>query len=463
MNSHKLIYVSVFVLILSLFITDKGWSQYCEKNNNDKWKVKCETASEKPCCVDSEGIRKGFKKAHCKGDSKEPFCCKKKEDGTWKCKDDEGNAYIPICSVNCSDVKDEGNADNDEEISEGADIEESEKEVNLQAQTYLNNYKCYSPPPGSSIVACEESCEDCYLTGTTYKCDYMNQTCHCYPKYLERFECTSNTRFSCGQGNICKDCKCVAAPTVAPISTPTPIPTQTPALATIGDRVWNDINSNGIQDSDEQGISNVIVKLLDNTNNIISVTVTDVTGAYLFTVPAGTYLIQVTAPNGYNFTLKDQGMNDTLDSDTDQITGKTDLFTVTAGQVNNTIDSGLIPPATIGDRVWNDIKRNGIQDSGEPGISNVTVKLLDNANNIISVTVTDVTGAYFFTVPAGTYLIQVIAINGYTFTLKDQGINDALDSDTDQITGKTDLFTVTAGQSNNTIDSGLILLPLRLP
>src|SRR5262249_28744699 len=36
------------------------------------------------------------------------------------------------------------------------------------------------------------------------------------------------------------------------------------------------------------------------------------------------------------------------------------------------------PPQTIiGDRVWNDANNNGIQDAGEQGLANVTVKLFD--------------------------------------------------------------------------------------
>ncbi|NWF91263.1 MAG: Cys-Gln thioester bond-forming surface protein, partial [Ignavibacteriaceae bacterium] len=43
-------------------------------------------------------------------------------------------------------------------------------------------------------------------------------------------------------------------------------------------------------------------------------------------------------------------------------------------------------PASIGDKVWLDTNHNGIQDSGENGIPNVTVKLYDCNNNLIATT-----------------------------------------------------------------------------
>ncbi|MBW2195701.1 MAG: hypothetical protein JRF37_09080 [Deltaproteobacteria bacterium] len=40
-------------------------------------------------------------------------------------------------------------------------------------------------------------------------------------------------------------------------------------------------------------------------------------------------------------------------------------------------------PATIGDFVWNDENNDGIQDSGELGLSGVTVELFNSVGNSI--------------------------------------------------------------------------------
>ena len=44
------------------------------------------------------------------------------------------------------------------------------------------------------------------------------------------------------------------------------------------------------------------------------------------------------------------------------------------------VDFGLVAPATIGDRVWNDADGNGA-DNGESGVPNVTV-ILKDANGV---------------------------------------------------------------------------------
>ena len=43
-------------------------------------------------------------------------------------------------------------------------------------------------------------------------------------------------------------------------------------------------------------------------------------------------------------------------------------------------------PVEIGDRVWYDADKNGLQDPDEPGLANVTVALRDPAGNIITAT-----------------------------------------------------------------------------
>ncbi|RQO29939.1 hypothetical protein DBR32_13550, partial [Taibaiella sp. KBW10] len=80
---------------------------------------------------------------------------------------------------------------------------------------------------------------------------------------------------------------------------------------------------------------------------------------------------------------------------------------------------------TIGDRVWYDVNRNGRQDSGEPGIAGVVVKLFadNNADNIADNTspkataTTDANGMYTFNnITAGLYFVQfpIPVPTGYT-------------------------------------------------
>jgi hypothetical protein len=122
--------------------------------------------------------------------------------------------------------------------------------------------------------------------------------------------------------------------------------------------------------------------------------------------------------------------------------------------------------ASIGDYVWNDANQNGQQDGGEAPVSGVTVKLLDGSGNPVldanNTPITDVTGGdgkYEFPgLPPGTYIVEFVPPAGNSFTQPDQGA-DATDSDASVTTGRTPTVTVTPGESNNTIDAGLVPIP----
>ncbi|MCP4783724.1 MAG: hypothetical protein GY903_21365 [Fuerstiella sp.] len=114
---------------------------------------------------------------------------------------------------------------------------------------------------------------------------------------------------------------------------------------------------------------------------------------------------------------------------------------------------------TIGDHVWDDANRNGIQDIGEPGIGDVTVNLLDANLQQFQTITTNPAGFYAFTVPPGQYAIEVQPPSGFTgFSPKDAGGNsrDQFDSDADPASGRTDLFTATSTSPQDTIDVGMI-------
>ncbi len=50
----------------------------------------------------------------------------------------------------------------------------------------------------------------------------------------------------------------------------------------VGDLVWNDVNSNGIQDAGESGIAGVKVKLFDATFTVLDSAITNANGKYIF-------------------------------------------------------------------------------------------------------------------------------------------------------------------------------------
>ncbi len=121
----------------------------------------------------------------------------------------------------------------------------------------------------------------------------------------------------------------------------------------------------------------------------------------------------------------------------------------------------LPPPvetASVGDFVWNDIDMDGIQDEGEPGIEGVTVNLYDCEDNFIASTMTDMDGMYMFTdLMPGDYYVEFELPDDYFFTMMDQGMDDALDSDADPETGMTMCFNLESGEVDLTWDAGLYM------
>jgi hypothetical protein len=181
----------------------------------------------------------------------------------------------------------------------------------------------------------------------------------------------------------------------------------------IGDFVWEDLNGNGIQDAGEPGLANVIVRLLNQDGVQIAFKVTGPNGAYLFNnLSPATYRVRFEKPMGFQSTDSDKGGNPAMDSNADPLTGLTSLILLGAGENNMTIDAGYYKLAKIGDFVWEDRNANGIQNTLEPGIPNVTVELTgtDARGNIVNLsTTTNGVGFYEFTnlVP-GSYIVRFV-------------------------------------------------------
>ena len=236
-----------------------------------------------------------------------------------------------------------------------------------------------------------------------------------------------------------------------------------PQPASVGDRVWLDTNGDGIQDAGEPGISNVLVTLYNSVGSPVRSTYTDVNGNYLFTdVTPGTYSVGVSLPPAFVFSPNTGAISGTTNSDIVPATGRTVTFTVNAGDQITYVDAGLKQQqsanGSVGDYVWNDINKNGIQDAGEPGIAGVTVRLVNATTNaIIATTTTDAAGNYIFNdVPAGNYLVDFVTPAGYTTTTKlnSNVAASGTDSDVDPATSRTATFTLAAGQRITTVDAG---------
>jgi hypothetical protein len=111
-------------------------------------------------------------------------------------------------------------------------------------------------------------------------------------------------------------------------------------VAALGDFVWNDKNSNGIQDAGEPGIPGVLVTLLRCDGTVVSSMNTDANGKYLFSnlVPS-CYKVTFATPAGYTASPANVGANDAVDSDS--VGGTTGNYTLSPGETNLTVDAGF--------------------------------------------------------------------------------------------------------------------------
>ena len=244
-------------------------------------------------------------------------------------------------------------------------------------------------------------------------------------------------------------------------------------LASIGDKIWMDTNRNGVQDGGEVGINGVTVSVYrpgygpdgipataDDDNPIDSMTTTG-NGDYMFSsLLPGNYFVAVTLPSAYAFTPQNAGGNDLLDSDVNTTTGIAATTTLSAGEYDPTWDAGLYELASIGDRVWNDINQNGIQDGGETGINGVLVTLRTGTGTLVAsattTTIAGVPGSYRFSnLEPGDYYLEFATPGGYAPTTQDSGsATDATDSDVDVSLGRTITTTLSSGENDLTWDAG---------
>lgn len=230
--------------------------------------------------------------------------------------------------------------------------------------------------------------------------------------------------------------------------------------ATIGDFVWVDKNEDGIQDSNEDGIEGISLTLIDfNTQSIVDFTITDSKGFYSFSqLLDGIYVISVDLPSDYVPTLYDDS-NDN-GSKLLEVLGQYGMGQITIVNSENQLnwDAGLIEnPGSIGDFVWLDKDRDGLQGPDELGFPNVGVRLYNDLDELVAETTTDDKGQYNFNVLSGAYYIQFIIDSDLKFTLFDETLNSEKNSDVNPENGnKTEVFTLNGAEIKTDIDAGII-------
>ncbi len=233
--------------------------------------------------------------------------------------------------------------------------------------------------------------------------------------------------------------------------------------SSVGSRIWQETTVNGIRDTGENGLGGVTVNLWDAAGNLAATDVSEPDGSYGFAgLTAGLYTLEFIEPEGFKFTQQDAGLDDAFDSDVDPETFRTAPFSLLGGQDDDSRSAGLLGVHSVGDRVWHDINGNGIQEIDEPGLADVTVRLLDLSGRIVDSTVTDADGVYELRALAGDYVVEVVPNGAYQFSLQGQGDDEMLDSDVDPSTGRSDVFSIPTEDIETSVDAGLAQVELAI-
>jgi len=197
--------------------------------------------------------------------------------------------------------------------------------------------------------------------------------------------------------------------------------TASPVAGSISGTVFNDANGNSVLDNSETGIANITVYNDVNNNGKMDAgelsTSTDASGNYVLSgLPAGNYKIRQILPTGWKQTTPSNNYGWTLTLAANQaLSGK---------NIGEEQIASPPPPPTggsIAGMVFNDLNGSGTLNSGESGLSGITVYNDANNNGKLDTgevtTITDADGNYMLSsLAAGSYKIREIVPSGWKQT-----------------------------------------------
>ena len=249
---------------------------------------------------------------------------------------------------------------------------------------------------------------------------------------------------------------------------------------TIAGTIFNDADASWtFGTGDDKPFEGVTLRLLDADGNPLKddsgadiTTKTDADGNYLFNrLPLGSYKVEVVPGDakvdGTDVNLSDYKQTYGYGSSADRTqAGQGKLVTpapieLTAAAPHVTkVDFGFVKPASVGDYVWFDANKDGLQDSDEPALPGITATIADASGNPVvdldgnpvAAVTTDAAGKYMFVnLLPGDYKITFTNPVGYEATVSQAGDDRGADSN-----GTESVVSLAQGQEDKTVDYGLV-------
>ncbi|MCC9656854.1 carboxypeptidase regulatory-like domain-containing protein [Rhodopirellula sp. JC737] len=175
--------------------------------------------------------------------------------------------------------------------------------------------------------------------------------------------------------------------------------------------VYVDRDADCFRDSGEEGLSGVIIELVDDSGTVIATTRTAADGTYKFSnLPAGFYTVREIQPSGYFHGGQKAGSHGGDDSQADVIS----TIDMGWGETLTQYNFCELLPSELSGIVYVDKDADCFRDSDEIGLAGVIVELFDENGNLVGSTTTDADGAYHFgNLKSGVYTVRETQPVGY--------------------------------------------------
>jgi type II secretory pathway pseudopilin PulG len=202
-------------------------------------------------------------------------------------------------------------------------------------------------------------------------------------------------------------------------------------------KVFEDLNMDGVLQPGEPGIPEVMLSL--DTGEQMA---TNDGGTYEFVVPLGSYTVVETDPEGFG--------SSTANSVDAYLVDAGDTVTVNFGDTQTPLSG------TLEGYVFEDDDQDGVRDTGEGGLSNVTLFVSSGDSSV-----TDAGGYYNFSLTPGVYSIKESDEPGYTSSTVNNYVGIIIVPDTtvtrnfgDFLLSQNDYIEITIGNTERALSVG---------